>query len=202
LGSVADFLAQQTETAYRFLDVNGDGDLTPYDVLVVINDLNGVAAGLVDDSALAAEDPSGPLSEFVDWPAVEGMLQSEELAGLLGTLNVTASQALDWTHEVLAGIDVDQVLDPSQLGGLVDGLLARVDAWGPLANLVPANLDVQRVFELARQSADLLNALDLASVFPDLADDVDWSVAKNEVRDAVFSDLLDNEGLTGLLPLL
>jgi hypothetical protein len=193
LESVADFLAQHSEAAYLAVDVNADGQLTPYDVLLVIQELNGAAGGVLD-GAVPAIALSGPLADFADWQAIDEMLQSTELAGLLGEWNLSPAEARAWVQEVLAGIDVGQVLVPSPRGGLLDQLLASPAAQGSWANWLPADIDLARARELARQANDLWSTVDLDQIFPSLADDVAWSLAGAEVRDAFFRDLLSNAG--------
>jgi hypothetical protein len=203
---VADFRQQAPEAVHEFLDVNNDGNLTAVDALLIINHINDLLAtgltpgGADDDWVDSAAQLAGPLAGFVDWDALQNALHSQSVAGILDSLNLTAEQALDLAHKVLADVDVGQLtslvsavstaLDPQVIQNLIQQVLPQLQG----------QVSAARLLQIASDVGSLVDGLELEDLAPRIAADLDLPSARQSLRDNLFAGLLENADWLGLLP--
>jgi hypothetical protein len=195
------------EAEHYFLDVSGDGNLSPLDALMIINDLNDLAAqgGTADGGQITTMDgtqASGqPLAEWVDWQALDNVLQSDQLAAPLNALNLSPAEALDLAHEILVHVEVRGLASgvPADLLG-DDSFESLVESLTQLFENHLDDLPIDQLMGLAGELDDLFDELDVRSIVPTLPDDVDLTQFKRALREHLFANLADPVSAQGLFP--
>jgi inhibitor of cysteine peptidase len=163
-----------------FVDVNGDRDLTPTDVLLIVGELNS------DEFRLGLQPPRvRPLADWVDWQALEAEFRQDRWAPIAG-VGLDRQDMVDLSHEILADLDRDRVP------------FDRTNDWTPrgveqihtaLVGIRPPLTGgaAHRLTEAAEDLQATLDELDLSAFLPDLQLDFDWAVARDTVRDQFFA---------------
>jgi hypothetical protein len=177
--------------------VDGDDYLTPTDVIAVINRVN---AG--DDAAAAtssgAELPARPLASWVDWKTLDDVLHEQRWQEPLQALQLSPERMLDLVHELLVTVDADRLDEVLQNSVAVDRAMWR-EAMTPVLDAIRDHVSVDQLLDLADQLQANFDDLDLQTVMPGLAPQIDLDSAGEVFHDQFFAKLSDPLFLLDLL---
>jgi len=180
-----------------FFDVDGDDYLTPADIVAVINRVN---AG--DDPADAApggaELPARPLASWVDWQTLDDVLHEQRWQEPLQALQLSPERTLDLVHELLVTVDADRLDDVLQNSESIDAAKWR-RAMTPVLDAIRDHVSVDRLLDLTDQLQANFDELDMQTVMPGLAPQIDLDSANDVFRDRFFAKLSDPLFLLDLL---
>lgn len=202
LGRVREFLQQTAGAVPQFLDVNGDGYLTPLDPLLVINGVNGAlddAQDAVNDFLNGVRDLEGPVAGFVDWDALQTALDDPAAAAVLAALQLEPDRILDAARDVLAEVNVTDLLQALPDNGFQIDLPTVVSRLQQASEALGGRLSLTGLLGLANQIDDLVDGLDLDQLLPELCRDRAFEQARDAVRDRLFAGLADPQLLRDVL---
>ena len=180
-----------------FLDVDGDDFLTARDVLLIVNRLNGdtpLPLATTTDAGL----PARPLASWVDWQALENLLQEERWQEPLQTLQLSPERTLDLIHELLVTVDADRLEDLADGPSPLDTAQWKA-ALTPVLDAIRQHVSVDQLLDVADQLQTNFADLDLASLLPGLAPQISLTAASEALQDAFFAKLSDPLFLLDLL---
>ncbi len=180
-----------------FFDVDGDDYLTPADIVAVINRVN---AG--DDPADAApgdaELPARPLASWVDWKTLDDVLHEQRWQEPLQALQLSPERTLDLVHELLVTVDANRLDDVLRNSGSIDAAKWR-RAITPVLEAIRDHVSVDQLLDLTDQLQANFDELDVRTVMPGLAPQIDADSAGEVFRDRFFAKLSDPLFLLDLL---
>lgn len=180
-----------------FFDVDGDDYLTPADIVAVINRVN---AG--DDSADAApgdaELPARPLASWVDWKTLDDVLHEQRWQEPLQALQLSPERTLDLVHELLVTVDANRLDDVLRNSESIDAAKWR-RAITPVLEAIRDHVSVDQLLDLTDQLQANFDELDVRTVMPGLAPQIDADSAGEVFRDRFFAKLSDPLFLLDLL---
>jgi hypothetical protein len=180
-----------------FFDVDGDDSLTPTDVVLIVNRLNAGGGAAAVGSADAGQ-PVRPLSSWVDWKSLQDLLHEDRWQQPLATLGLTPEQTLDWVHELLVTVDADRLEEVLQDPDRIDPTQWK-DAIGPVLDAIQQHVSLNQLLDLADQLDTNFQDLNLQTILPGLAPQIDLTAASEAFHDAFFAKLSDPLFLLDLL---
>ena len=180
-----------------FFDVDGDNYLTPSDVVAIVNHVNA-GAGTAAAPPGVAGLPARPLASWVDWQTLYDLLHEERWQEPLQTLQLTPERTLGLVHQLLVTVDVDRLDDLLRNSTPVDPTTWRA-AMTPVLDAIRDHVSVDQLLDLADQLQANFDDLDLQTVIPGLAPQINLTSAGEVFRDQFFTKLSDPLFLLDLL---
>lgn len=182
-----------------FFDVDGDDYLTPGDIVTIVNRVNS------DADAETAAAPSGdgglparPLASWVDWQTLNDLLHEERWQEPLQALHLSPERTLDMVHQLLVTVDADRLDELLRNSTPVDPKAWRT-AMTPVLDAIRDHVSVDQLLDLTDQLQANFDDLDLQTVMPGLAPQIDATSASAVFRDQFFTKLSDPLFLLDLL---
>ena len=193
LGSYGQQSTDGAVAVSALFDVNGDGDLTPHDALIVINELNS------EEHALAMQQPLvRPLVAWVDWQSLEAEVRQAQWASLAG-IGLRIPDVLDLSYEIFAQLDADHLPSATPADWVPMGAQQVRDALPSENDALHVQASVDRIIFATDQLEANLDALDLHSILPGVAANVDLVLARDAFRDRFFAEISAPEFLDDFL---
>jgi uncharacterized secreted protein with C-terminal beta-propeller domain len=196
LDRVPDDIDDTFRAVHFFLDVNRDGHLTPQDTLVTVNALNVAARAHLSDSLLAAPPANNPLGRiadeplvaWLDWPALIQELNSPPWQAALDVLQVSAADASKLAQRLLVAADLRiQDLYTSEPWWTEQRTDAIRQIWRDHRQAQGGAIAVDQAAAAVQELAPLLEQLDLDTLLPGLAKQLDHDPSDTAIRDAVLA---------------
>jgi uncharacterized secreted protein with C-terminal beta-propeller domain len=178
----------------HYYDVNGDGYLTPEDMLHVINRLNAANEHLAGGDSV----PVRPLAAWVDWKSLHDLLREDRWQQPLQTLHLSPERTMRLVHEILVTVDADR-LDDLVRNRVPFEPAQWKDAIGPVLDAIRSHVSVDQLLDLADQLQANFDDLDLPAILPGLAPQINLTAAGEVFHDAFFAKLSNPLFLLDLL---